>query len=355
VSHVPPQLKRALSRVQKARAAGFPSLVCLNNNSISENVNLIADINRAVAPHAMNNSPLNHQSKALASASCAWAAGNVVGLEENVLTKDRTLDSFLTPAGQEEESATRPADKAVGEEDAVTEASDPEEEGIYATRAEPQASVGAINPCLPSFGCLTLEDGANQGQRATRSLCTTACTTSSSVSSSEQLGDGLALWTDEEQLRQQQEEAAMVREYSFREIFEYLSAGAKSMSHATSFSLSGSRASSTLNMGPSTAAASPSSPAAVLAQPCRDSRPFSERVAAKCRAAPEESFLSSHGLASGSSSWRLQNKYKVSGYMGKAAATLGLGTVKSAAVGASALRHVPPMLDESGWDWYVDV
>lgn len=367
------RLKRALQRVEKARATCSSLLQPVshsehNNNHHHHEPTPLSTTSTSTSS-TNNNSPLNHQSKALATASfsCAGGAGRIAGLEEHVLTKEQTLDRFLSTRDQDGGMGDLADDENEDDDDdTATEGSDSEgdeaDEVAYPPRPMPMAPARLVeSAALPPLGGLSLHESGSE--------CNSACTTSSSTCSSEQLsGPGAAGWTEEEQQRQQQEEAVMVREYSFREIFEYLSAGAKGMSQSTSFCRGGSQASSVLNFG-STAAAAPSSPAAILVRPThpqRDSRPFSERMAAKCRAAPEESYsvssysftpvASSSSLAS-SSSWLLQNKYKVSGYVGKAAATLGLGTVVSSTAAATGppLMTAPPMLEESGWDWYVDV
>ena len=372
------RLKRALQRVEQARATCSSLLhpACHsehNNNHHHHEPSPPSTTSTSTINN--NNSPLNHQSKALATASfsCAGGAGRIAGLEEHVLTKEQTLDWFLSTRDQDEGMDELADDENDDDDDddddntdTATEGSDSEgdeADEVAFPRPLPMAPARLVeSAALPPLGGLSLHESGSE--------CNSACTTSSSACSSEQLsGPGATGWTEEEQQRQQQEEAAMVREYSFREIFEYLSAGAKGMSQSTSFCRGGSRASSVLNFGSTAAAAAPSSPAATLvrsAHPQRDSRPFSERMAAKCRAAPEESYsassysftpVASSSSSASSSSWLLQNKYKVSGYVGKAAATLGLGTVVSSTAAAAGppLMTAPPMLEESGWDWYVDV
>jgi len=367
------RLKRALQRVEKARATCssllHPASHSEHNNNHNHHEPNRTSTTSTSTSSTNNNSPLNHQSKALATASfsCAGGAARIAGLEEHVLTKEQTLDWFLSTRDQDEGMGDLADDENEDDEDdTATEGSDSEgdeADEVRFPRPLPTAPACMAGPAvLPSLGGLSLHESGSE--------CNTACTTSSSACSSEQLsGAGAAGWTEEEQQRQQQEEAAMVREYSFREIFEYLSAGAKGMSQSTSFCRGGSRASSVLNFGSTAATAAPSSPAAGLVRsihPQRDSRPFSERMAAKCRAAPEESYsassysfaaVASSSSSASSSSWLLQNKYKVSGYVGKAAATLGLGTVVSSTAAAAGppLMTAPAMLEESGWDWYVDV
>eukprot|EP00624_Nannochloropsis_granulata_P003539 evm.model.NODE_27969_length_46271_cov_24.043224.10 len=370
------RLRRALQRVENARAtcssvnppAGHSE--CNNNHNHQEP----HPTSSTRTSNTNNNSPLNHQVKALATASypCAGGAGRIAGLEEHVLTKEQTFDWFLSTRDQDEGMGELADDENDDDGDnTATEGSDSEgdeADEVRLPRPMPTAPAPMIETAtMPSLGSLFLHESGSESN--------TACTTSNSVCSSEQLsGVGPAGWTEEEEQRQQQEEAAMVREYSFREIFEYFSAGAKGMSQSTSFSRGGSRVSSVLNFGSAAAsvaaaAVAPSSPAAGLVRPMhpqRDSRPFSERVAAKCRAAPEESYsvsnysfahVASSSSSASSSSWLLQNKYKVSGYVGKAAATLGLGTVVSSTAAAAGppLMTAPSMLEESGWDWYVDV
>jgi len=370
------RLKRALQRVENARATCSSITPPASHSECNNNHNHHKPYSTSSSNTSgtNNNSPLNYQVKALATASypCAGGAGRIAGLEEHVMTKEQTLDWFLYTREQGEGMDELADDENDDDgDDTATDGSDSDgDEGddVRLARPTPTAPGHTMEPVtMPSLGGLFLHESGSESN--------SACTTSNSVCSSEQLsGAGAAGWTEEEQQRQQEEEAAMVREYSFREIFEYFSAGAKVMSQSTSFSRGGSRVPSVLNFGSAAAAVAaaavaPSPPAAGLVRPMlsqRDSRPFSERVAAKCRAAPEENYSASNysfapvvssSSSASSSSWLLQNKYKVSGYVGKAAATLGLGTVVSSTVSAAcpSLMTAPAMLEESGWDWYVDV
>lgn len=360
-SPVTPRLRRALARVEKARTTCSSSLHCGNNKRAAAETPTASASSTGTSSSTSNNSPHNHQlheSKAKAAAQ-AWGMGgrSSSSLQEHVLTKEQTLDWFTVVTAHEEEE-----EEDADDEDTATEVSDSEAEAegdgaepmaAAASFVAPAAGGGGTGGQLPSLGCLSLAGSDSN----------TACTTSSSACSSEQLSGNPAAWTEEEQQRQQQEEAAMVREYSFREIFEYLSAGTKTggsaLAQSNSFCRPGSRTSSALSLCLST----PVSPATTMRTahappPPRDSRPFSERMAAKCRNAPEECYGHSYGRPSTSaSSWLLQNKYKVTGYVGKAAATLGLGTVVSSTASSTTAPPLsaPPMLEESGWDWYVDV
>ncbi len=100
------RLRRALQRVENARAtcssvnppAGHSE--CNNNHNHQEP----HPTSSTRTSNTNNNSPLNHQVKALATASypCAGGAGRIAGLEEHVLTKEQTFDWFLSTRDQDE-------------------------------------------------------------------------------------------------------------------------------------------------------------------------------------------------------------------------------------------------------------
>ena len=318
-----------------------------NNKSNNDSTSTSTTSSRSSAISSSNNTPPNNHHHKLAAATGAGAWGGISahstanggGLEEHILTKERTLDWFLSTPAEDQEG---------DEEDGSMTDGSSENEDVEGEEDQQQP--------LPSLASLSIH-----GSDA-------ACTTSSSALSSEEADQlGVAPWTEEERQRQQQEEAAMVREYSFRDIFEYL--GGRTQS--ASFCRPSSRTSSAHNL----AAAGAASPARKNV----DTRPFSERMAAKCRAAPEYS-SSYSSYASPSASWLLPHKHKVGGYVGKAAATLGLGTVVSttttpAAASTHAHTHNTSTLapsnnytssssnsrgpaaavEESGWDWYLEL